>query len=136
MIGSTPTFDGKWIFLTGTKSFAVNLMAGLAFHPSILICPLVTGFVMGSRHQLTWTQGFLVGLVMGAWLSVVLGIIGAVVGMIGVFSPPGLITPRDARWVMFGWCRPVAHIVLFAGGGAGLGGHFARRDLAAKASIG
>jgi hypothetical protein len=119
------------VLVNGTQAFAINLMLVLGLHvlpPIAFFCPLGTGFVMGWRMMATHVEGLMLGVVMGLWMWALCGAVGLAILFIGS-TRSITFGPNDVLAIVLLSTFLVAHLAIFAGAGAMLGGHYARREL-------
>jgi hypothetical protein len=105
------------------QAFGMNTAVQLAIHPLIplsLLCPLVTGFIMGWRLRVTRSEGLVLATGMTTLLLAVIAIVTLVLAVVAPALEP--ITMAGVA-VLLG-----LHLWLFAAVGAVLGGHYARKD--------
>lgn len=120
-----------WRF--GFQSYVVTILLVTALHPLLPVdffLPLFTGFAFGRIRKSPPRQAAMVGLIMSACHTVVLGVVGlAVAGLslAGVLSFRGSDVPGLLLLGIF----LVVHLGLFAGAGSVVGGWTVRRDAAA-----
>ena len=132
MPDSRERFSWRRVFVAGSRAFAINFMLVMGLHvlpPVAFICPLGTGFVTGWNLTASRVEGLLIGLIMGIWMWLLCGVVGLGVMALGPALPMGLQAP-DVFGVLLVATVLVGHLAIFAGAGAMLGGHFARKERA------
>jgi hypothetical protein len=120
---------GRLVFI-GIKAFAINLLLILGTHPLVPVAVLVpfgTGFVTGWHIAAQRWESVVIAFVMGLCM-VLLGAI--VAGSFIVFWAPvaGGLTSGTLLAMAAVMLGLTGHLVLFAGAGAMVGGHYAQRE--------
>jgi hypothetical protein len=131
--GEARPFSWRRVLIAGTRAFGINLLLVSGLHaipPVAFFLPVGTGFAAGWREMATWVEAVLIGLVMGLWASLLCGIVLLGVVLLSGIMPWGLESPAAMLWPILICGLIVAHLSIFAGTGAALGGHFARKELA------
>lgn len=105
-------------------SFGLNLLLVTGLHilpPVAMMCPAGTGFVAGWRRLFTPAEGVVFGAAMGFYMLILCTILGGALV---------LLLPGINMWLV--WIValfPITHLSMFAGAGAVIGGHMARKSL-------
>jgi hypothetical protein len=126
-------FSWKRVLLAGTRAYWINLLLLIGLHPLPPIAffiPIGTGFAMGWTIAASRREAVLIAAVMAVWMSAILSLVGIGAGILSAMKPPGILAGDILMFLAIA-STIVAHLAIFAGGGALLGGHLARRDLAA-----
>ena len=129
--GASRPFSWKTVLIAGTRAFGINLLLQIGLHPILPVAffvPIGTGFAAGWRLVATWVEGILIGLVMGTWLSLLCGVVLLGLVLLSGVTPWSLQSPGAMLMPLLICSLIVAHLSIFAGAGAILGGHFARKE--------
>jgi hypothetical protein len=105
------------------RAFGLNLVLQLALHilpPISFFVPVLTGFITGWQIKARAGDAAVLGLGMGGLMFVLCCAVGA--GLMIVFPSVGFIPIVLVASVL------VVHLATFAGVGAMIGGHYARKD--------
>ncbi len=122
----------KRILVAGTRAYWINLLLAMALHilpPVAFFCPMGTGFVMGYMIAATQLEAVLIATVMGVWMAAIIGLVGGVAAILSTMAPYGILA-GDPMGLFLLATLIILHLSLFAGFGAWLGGHLARRERA------
>ncbi len=125
---------GRFLFI-GSKAFGINLLLLLGLHPLVPIAifvPFGTGFATGWQIEATWLQGFLLGAIMGLWMTFLCSLVVLCIVLLSASNPSGLLQCGGLGTALIVGSL-VFHLTTFAGVGAGFGGHLARKERAAHA---
>jgi hypothetical protein len=127
-----PTLSFGGLIIAGTKGFGVNLLLLLGLHwipPIAFLVPVITGYVTGWRAAASKLEGLMIGVIMGAWMMALFILLGALLAVVSLMNPGGKLDGE--LMVLLLAIGLVLHLTIFGGIGAMLGGHMARRALAA-----
>ncbi len=105
------------------RAFGLNLVLQLALHilpPISFFVPVLTGFITGWQIKARAGDAAVLGLGMGGLMFVLCCAVGA--GLMIVFPGVGFVP------IVFVASVLVVHLATFAGVGAVIGGHYARKD--------
>ena len=133
MLAPGAAFSWKRVLLAGTRAYWINLLLLIGLHPLPPIAffiPVGTGFAMGWTIAASRREALLIALVMGTWMSCILSLVGIGAAIISAMAPPGILAGDFIMFLVIA-SGLVAHLAIFAGAGAWLGGHLARRELVA-----
>jgi hypothetical protein len=121
---SRPVSVSRRLVRATVRSFGINVLIQLVLHPFLplaFFAPVVLGFATGWDLRARPTDGVAVGLLMGLYMLVLVSAVGT-----GFLI---LVGAADYWWIVLAIaCFAVAHLALFSGFGAVLGGHYARRE--------
>jgi hypothetical protein len=120
----------KRVLITGTRAYWINLLLLLALHilpPVAFFCPAGTGFVTGYSTAASRRDAVLIATVMGIWMAGIIAVVGGAVALVSTMNPYGILAGNPMVMFLIATLI-ILHLVLFAGAGAMLGGHLARRD--------
>jgi hypothetical protein len=120
------------LLLAASRAFGINLLLLLGLGwiaPVALIAPLATGYVTGWKAAASKLQGLMIGALMGAMMLTLLIVVAAAFAIISNAIRGGRL--EDSGIVFSIGAALVIHLTVFASVGAMIGGHFARRSLAA-----
>jgi hypothetical protein len=125
-----PSIRWRMVLIQSLKGFGINLVIVLGLHVIPLMAfaaPFITGFITGGRKFMTGTEGFLLGALMGLYMTFLMLLVAG-----------GLVLAMVLRWLPAGGMDMVLfviiptviilHLGIFASVGAMVGGHFARKD--------
>ena len=111
------------------RSFGINVLLNLVLHPFLPIAffvPMGVGFATGWDIRARPSDGVAIGLLMGLFMLLLVCVVGT-----------GFLLLVDAArfwWIVLAIASlAVAHVALFSGFGAALGGHLSRREDAVQA---
>ena len=111
------------------RTFAFNVGLQLVLHPFLplaFFAPAVIGAYTGWTIRATVVEGVWVGILMGTYMTALVMLIGVPFLFLLNLGDKWWIVPIIAAFV-------VAHVGLFAGGGAVVAGHYARKEAAEAA---
>lgn len=105
------------------RAFGLNLLLQLALHilpPISFFIPVLTGFITGWQIKARPGEAAVLGLGMGGLMFALCCAVGA--GLMILFPNVGVVPVVLVASVL------VVHLATFAGVGAVIGGHYARKD--------
>ncbi len=129
-MGPGAPLSWKRILLAGTRAYWINLLLAIGLHilpPVAFFCPMGTGFVMGHMIAATPAEAALIATVMGIWMAAIISVVGVVAAILSTMAPYGIIA-GDPMGLFLLAAAIILHLSLFAGSGAWLGGHLARKE--------
>ena len=118
------------LLLVGSKGFGVNFLLLLGLHwipPVAFLVPLATGYVTGFNARVSPKQGALIGVIMGAWMTVICLVVAIGFWLLSLTMREGSM-PGGLALVIIVISALVLHLTVFAGAGAMLGGRFGRKE--------
>jgi len=125
------------LMVIATKAFGINvlLLLGLGWIPPVaFVVPFGTGFATGWNATATLREGTLIGVIMGIWMSLLCGM--GVAGLVLVsWMYPGGMKAGGELGIALVVLGLVLHLGVFAGAGAILGGHMARKEQAQQNAL-
>ena len=133
MLAPGAAFSWRRVLVAGTRAYWINLLILIGLHPLPPIAffiPIGTGFAMGWTIAASRREAVLVACVMGTWMAAILSLVGIGAAILSAMKPPGILAGDILMFLAIASAM-IAHLAIFAGAGALLGGHLARRDLVA-----
>jgi hypothetical protein len=122
------------VLIAGTRAYGINLLLLIGMHPLppvAFFVPIGTGFATGWQMSASRVEAVLIALIMGTWMAAILSLVGIGAAIISAMAPPGILAGNLFGMLVISTAM-ILHLSLFAGAGAMLGGHLARRERAAE----